>query len=110
MLDLGQAVLDAVLAADAIEDMFEGMDIGLAVGELDAVIRQYRMEPVGDCCNEIAQKLRCGHLASFLDQAGECELRGSVNRDEQVKLALAGMHLGDVDVKVADGVAFELLL
>jgi len=48
MLDLGQAVLDAMLAADAIEDMLEGMDIGLAVGELDAVISQYRMEPVGE--------------------------------------------------------------
>ena len=39
MLDLGQPVVDLMLAADAVEDVLEGMNVPVVVGELDAVIR-----------------------------------------------------------------------
>ena len=43
-------------------------------------------------------------------QLRESQLRGAVDGDEQVELALFGPDLGDVDVNVADGVAGEALL
>jgi len=36
------------------------------------------------------------------------ELRGAVNRDQEIELALLGTHLRDIDMKVADRVGFEL--
>ena len=38
------------------------------------------------------------------------ELGGSVDRHQQVELALCGAYLGDVDVEVADRVGLELAL
>ena len=40
----------------------------------------------------------------------ERELTGSVNRHEEVKPSLLGLHLGDVDVKEPDRIGFEALL
>jgi hypothetical protein len=40
-------------------------------------------------------------------QLGEGELAGPVDGHEQMKLALLGPHLGDVDVEEADGVGLE---
>ena len=36
VLDLGQPVVDLMLAADAVEDVLEGIDLPVVVGELDA--------------------------------------------------------------------------
>ena len=46
----------------------------------------------------------------LLMQFDEGELRGAVDGDEHVQLALLGPHLGDVDVEVADRIGLELLL
>jgi hypothetical protein len=43
-------------------------------------------------------------------QANKGELARAVDGHEQPQLALAGLHLGDVDVEVADRVAREALL
>jgi hypothetical protein len=40
MLHLGEPVLDAILVADAIEDVMEGVFVTGLAGELDAVARQ----------------------------------------------------------------------
>jgi hypothetical protein len=40
-------------------------------------------------------------------QFDEGEFRGSVNRDEQVELALCCSNLSDVDMEIADRVGFE---
>lgn len=47
MVHLGQPVLDVVLGTDAAEDVCEGIGILLAVGELNAVIRQDDVDAVG---------------------------------------------------------------
>ena len=39
VLDLGQPVFDLMLAADAVEDVLEGVNVPFVVGELDAIIR-----------------------------------------------------------------------
>src|SRR4029077_20988567 len=41
---------------------------------------------------------------------GKRKLRCAIDRHEEVELTLPGTNLGDVDVKVADWVAFERLL
>ena len=37
------------------------------------------------------------------------KLGGAVDGDEEIELALGGLHLGDVDVEVADRIGLELL-
>jgi hypothetical protein len=45
----------------------------------------------------------------LVDELGHRKLACAVNADEQKQLPLSGLQLGDVDMKEADGVAFELL-
>lgn len=40
----------------------------------------------------------------------ENEFARAINGYEEVEPTFCGLHLGNVDVKVADGIAFELLL
>ena len=39
VLDLGQPVVDLMLAADPIKDVLEGVNVPVVIGELDAIIR-----------------------------------------------------------------------
>ena len=45
----------------------------------------------------------------FLFELGEGKLRGSIDRDEEIELALFGSNFGDVDVEGADRVVGEAL-
>lgn len=110
MFHFGQPMLDAILVADAIEDMAEIMDISRAIGELDAVVRQHGMDCIGDSLNQIAQELGCGHLACLLVPFDIGKLRRSVDGNEEIELAVSGLNLGDIDVKIANRVGFECLL
>ena len=60
--------------------------------------------------DEVPQEVSRHAGGGLFVQLDEGELGGSVDRDEQVKLALFGANLGDVDVEVADRVALELPL
>lgn len=46
---------------------------------------------------------------SSCNELSDGELGCAVNANEQIQLALGGLHLGDVELEEADGVAFELL-
>ena len=59
MLDLRQAMFDAMRLADPSEDVLEGIPVGAAVGELDAVVGEHRMQGVRHCLDHVAQELRC---------------------------------------------------
>src|SRR5207248_501707 len=48
-----------------------------------------------------------GRTIGFVVQFDEGEFRGSVNRDEQVELALCCSNLSDIDMEIADRVGFE---
>ncbi len=54
MIDFSQPMLDAVLLADAVEQMFESPFILQAVGELDAVVREDGVNVVGHGGNQSA--------------------------------------------------------
>ena len=80
------------------------------IGELDAVIGEHGVDPVRDRLDQGFEKSRSGFDIGSLDELGEGELGGAVDGDEEVELALGGAHLGEIDVEVADGILFELLL
>ena len=107
MVRLGEAVINAVLSAHAVEDMDTRELVLLAVGELDAVIGQHRMQLVGHGLDEIAEKLGCDHLGRSGMQFGVSELARAVDGHEQVELPLFGSNLGDVDVEVAQRIRPE---
>jgi hypothetical protein len=65
---------------------------------------------VGHGLDQSTEEVRGRVDVGLLLQLGEGELGGSVDRDEEVKLALLRPDLGDVDVEVADGVGREALL
>lgn len=59
VLHLGQTMLNAVLVADAVEDVIAGIFIPLLIGELDAIICENGLDAVRDCLDQIAQELGC---------------------------------------------------
>ena len=67
------------------------------------------MDTVGDRFEQAFQELPCGAPVCLLDQLGDCELAGAVDCHEEIKLAFCRLHLGDVHVKEADGIALEAL-
>ena len=110
MLQFCKPVLDAVLSADTIEDVFEGISIPLAIRELDAIIGEDGVDEVGDGRDEIAQELGRDHLSGFVVQFDKGKLAGPINGHEEIELALVGLDFGDIDMEEADRVALELLL
>ncbi len=67
------------------------------------------MDAIGDGLEEGAEEVRGDADGGALVELGEGELRGAVDGDEEMELALLGPDLGDVDVKEADGVGLEAL-
>jgi hypothetical protein len=65
MLHLGQPVLNALLTADTLEDMPEGVLVAASVGKLDAVVGQHGVDLLGHGGDEVAQELRRHHLVGF---------------------------------------------
>ena len=109
MIDLGEPVLDAVLVTDPIEDVVKRVFMAGVVCELNAVVRQHRVDGVRHSGDEIAEKLGGDHLTRFLMQVGIGELGCPVDGHEQAQLTFGRLHLCDVDVEGTDGIALELL-
>src|SRR3954470_572525 len=121
---LGRAVLNVVFGAGELESMSpeafavcdglldqrHGGATGSGSGELNAIIREHRMDFIGNGRDQAQQKLPryCG--GGLFVQFDESELGGAVDRYEHMELALFGPHLGNIDVEEADRVALELLL
>lgn len=110
VVHFSQPVVDLMFTADAVEDVFECKCILLAIGELDAVVRQDRVDLVGHSRDKIAQELSGHHLARPLMQFDIGELGGAVDGHEEADFSLASAHFGDVDMEIPDGVTLELLL
>ena len=84
---------------------------------MGAVVGQHGVDGVGHSLDEGAEEVACDALRGFLVQFDEGELGGSVDGDQQVKLSLGGVDLGDVaeirricrrDVEIAERVGLEL--
>lgn len=68
------------------------------------------MDFVGHGVCEMAQEVTGAALLGLAVQLDEGELRGAVDGDEHVELALGGAQFGEVDMNEPDGVALELAL
>ena len=80
------------------------------IGEVGAVVGEDGVDPVGDGLDQAAQEV-CGRLARHLFvQLDEGELRGPVDCDDEMELALSGSSLGDVDMEVANRIGLKLPL
>ncbi len=77
---------------------------------MDAIIRQYGMDLVGNRCDQGFQECRRRCAAGLFDQLTKSELAGAVYGNEEIELAFGRLHLGNVDVEVADWIAPELRL
>lgn len=68
------------------------------------------MDLVRDSLDEAAHEIGGGATRHLLMQFDERELRGSVDCDDWIEVALRGSDLGGVDIEIADRVCFELTL
>src|ERR1700712_5145712 len=69
---------------------------------------EHRVDLVGNGSGKGPQEVAGNPAGGLLVQLSEGKLGSSVDRHEEVELAFASVHLGDVDVEVADRVALEL--
>jgi hypothetical protein len=103
MVGFGQPRINPILLADAIKDMVKGVDIALAIGELDAIISEHRVDLIGDGGHHVPEELSGDHFVGFCMQLGIGKLTGAVNGDQQGELAFFRADLGDVDMEVPIG-------
>ena len=115
VVGLGQPTLDAMLATDLVEAMDPEerrptVPVLGQVGELGAVVGHDRVQTIGDGFEQGFQEGDGGRLICLLVQGCERELRGPVDGDEQMELALGRADLGNVDVDEADRIGLERTL
>jgi hypothetical protein len=84
MLYLREAMLDAVVIADPVEDVLEGISITGPISELNAIIGQDGMNGVGHGRDQIAQEL--GH---------EVVIGGYATTNGDFRSLLVGVNRGD---------------
>lgn len=114
VLDLGQTVLDAVLAAAHAEHMLHvagSRTTGIArqKSELDPIVGENSMDLVGDGRDQGHEECGCGGPAHRPEQLYERELAGAINGNIEIELAFGDLNLCNVDMEIADRVSLELL-
>jgi hypothetical protein len=75
--------------------------------EVGSVVGEDGMDLVWDGGDQAAQEVPCGAARHLLVHLDDGELRGPINRDKEIELALRSSNLGDVDMKVADRIGLE---
>ena len=109
MFDFCQSVVDVVGETDAVEGNDGVFFRAFAPGKLNAIIGQERVELVRHGLEQAFKARFCQQVRGPFMQLGMGELRCAVDGDEQIQLALFGLHFGNIDVAVTDRVCFELL-
>jgi hypothetical protein len=79
-------------------------------GEVGSVVGEDGVDLVRDGGDQAAQEVPRRTARHLLMQLDEGELRGSVDCDQQVELALRGSDFGDVEMKIADWIGLEFAL
>ncbi len=105
-------MLDPVGVADHVEAHRPETDrvpVSGLPGELDAVIGENGVNPVGNCLEQVLEELPGRPAICLLHEPGDRGLAGPVDAHEELELALDRLRLGDVDADEADRVAPEPL-
>jgi hypothetical protein len=100
VLHLGQPVLDLMFAADAVKDVLEGRDMPFVIGELNTIIGEHNVDPVGHGGDQVAQKRCCGHFPGFRVQLDVGEFGGAIDGDEEIQLAFSRLNFSNINVEV----------
>jgi hypothetical protein len=114
MIGFREAVVDAVQKTEPVKRMAAkagrgSLAILRQIGELDAIVREHGMDSIGDSRDQrLEESRRRLHVGTF-DQLHESELRSAVDGHKEIELAFGGAYLGQIDMEVADRIAFELL-
>jgi hypothetical protein len=103
MVGFDQPRINPILLADAIKDMVKGVDIALAISELDAIISEHRVDLIGDGGHHVPEELSGDHFVGFCMQLGIGKLTGAANGDQQGELAFFRADLCDIDMEVPIG-------
>lgn len=111
MIGFGEAMLDAVALAGAAKDVADpGLrDPLISINELDAVVGQDGMDPVGHGLDQHLEEGGSSQLGYPAVDAGKDELRGAIHCNEQEAFPAFVAQFGNVDVEIADLVILELL-
>lgn len=104
---LSQTMLNAMPMTYHVEPMWLVGFCSWALGELCAVICQHGMNPVRQLLKSVFEELGRLFPLRFTVQLGMGELRGSINRNEEVCLAFPSTDLADIHVQVTDRVLLE---
>jgi hypothetical protein len=123
MLGLGQPVVDAGLGAGELEGMSQE-HLAMLHGQLDfgrcragvsrrsevgSVVGKHGVDLVRNSLEQGAEEI-AGHAPGGLFMhLDEGELRGTVDGDQEIELALFGAHLRQINMEVADRIGLELL-
>jgi hypothetical protein len=75
---------------------------------LDSIVGEHDLNPVRHGGDKGLQEDARGLRIGLVDQPSDCQVRGAVDGDEEIELALRGLHFGDVEMKIADRVGLEL--
>jgi hypothetical protein len=78
--------------------------------ESQVVVGEDGVDLVGDGFDQVGQEVCSRFARHLLVQLDEGELRGPVDRDDEIELALSGSDLGEVDMEIADRIGLELAL
>jgi hypothetical protein len=93
---------------DHLLDLGRGPCFAGGIGEVGPVVGEDGMDLVGDRLDQTAQEVRGCSPRHLLVQLDKSELRGPVDRDDEVEPALRGSNPGDVDMEIADRIGLEL--
>ena len=105
-------MLDPDGFADYVKTHWPGID-GVAVpellGELDAVIVENGVDPIGHGFQQMLEELPGRLSVGCFNELSDGEFGRAVNAHIEIELTFSRLHLGNVDMEEPDGVALELL-
>jgi hypothetical protein len=101
---------------DGLSGLEGGLDVGGCRariawrGEVGSVVGEDRVDLVGDGGDQAAQEVSGGPARDLFVQFDQGELRGPIDCNDEIELALSGSNLGDVDMEIANRIGLELAL
>lgn len=105
LLDLGEAVLDALLAGAHFEHIGRvaggrAIEIASRKSKLNADVGENGMDLVGEGCDQDEVEGRYGGPSSNFEPLNGRELAGTINGYIDISSAFSGLHPGNADVEM----------